>query len=205
MKKHLLRAAAVLIVVVLMVVATRSWWLPVPGEWLDVSGPVEPADIIFVLSGQSLWRAKGAARLYQQHYAPHVVASAGNTTDLLLLVTGERITESDALDRMLTRLGVPRDVTTIIGGSTSTREDADVFGRYVRSHHVQSAIVVTSHLHSRRARWTIRRALDDFSIKVQFVEADQPFFTASQWWQNEDGLVTVFGEYLKFAFYLTHY
>lgn len=204
MKRRLVLALAV-VVIAIGVAVTRTWWLALPGEWLDVSDRVEPADVIFMVSGHSLWRAKAAARLYEQHYAPRVVATGGGESDLLLLVTGERIMDTEIIGRILARFGVPSEATTLIGGVTSTGEDAEAFGRYVRSHGVRSAIVVTSHLHSRRARWTFRRVLGDPSVRIQVVEAPQTDLTPSRWWQREEGLVAVFNEYLKLAYYVAKY
>lgn len=191
--------------IVVAALTLSRWWLPLPGEWLDVSEPVEPADIIFVASGQALWRAKKAAELYNERLAPRVVAAGGGESELLLFVTGERISDAEVVGRILAHLGVPKGATTLVDGVTSTREDAEAFKEYVQAHQVRSAIVVTSHLHSRRARWTFGRVLNDPSVKVQFVEADQPDVKAATWWQGEDGLVTVFNEYLKYAFYLARY
>jgi uncharacterized SAM-binding protein YcdF (DUF218 family) len=192
-------------VVAVAIVVTSAWWLPLPGHWLDVSEPVQPADIIFMPSGQSMWRAQAAARLYHQRFAPRIVATAGGQSDLLLLVTGERIMDAEIIGRMFRNLDVPQDATTFISGVTSTREDVAVFKKYIESHGVRSAIVVTSHLHSRRLQWTMRRMLGATPLRLQFVEAEQPHFTAERWWQSEDGFVAVFNEYLKYGYYLTHY
>lgn len=197
-------AAAGLLLVV-TIAATRSFWLPLPGVWLDVSQNPEPADVIFVLSGHSADRARAAARLYHQRYGSQILVTGSKESDVLLLVTGERILDTEIVARMLARLGVPRSATSLVNDVTSTRDDAEAFKAYVRAHSVRSAIVVTSHLHSRRARWTLRHVVNDSSIRLQLVEADQPDFTPGQWWQDEDGLVTVFNEYLKLGFYRLHY
>lgn len=204
MKRRLVAVLAIAMIIATTGM-TSAWWLPLAGQWLDVSEPVEPADIIFVVSGHSLWRAKKAAKLYTQRLAPRVVAAGGGESELLLFVTGERIMDTEISGRILAHLGVPRDSTTLIDGVTSTHDDAEAFRKYVQAHHVRSAIIVTSHLHSRRARWSFRRELRDLPVRMQFVEADQPDVDAARWWQREDGLVTVFNEYVKFAFYLTHY
>jgi uncharacterized SAM-binding protein YcdF (DUF218 family) len=203
--RRLWAAVSVVLLLAVGIVLTRSWWLPVPGKWLDVSERLEPADIIFLPAGQSLWRAKAAATLYQQRYAPKVVATAGGESEMLLLVTGERIMDAEIVGRMLKSLGVPTHATTLISGVTSTREDAEALRKYIESHHVRSAIVVTSHLHSRRIQWMLRRVIDTGAVHLRMVEADQPHLRADRWWQSEDGLLTVVNEYLKYGYYLTHY
>lgn len=200
--RRLLAALMAGVLLTAALVATRSWWLPLPSRWLDVSSSIEPADAIVVMSGNSLARAKAAAKLYREHYASRLLVTGGGESELLLLVTGERLPEVHITGRMLARLGVPLSAITLVSGVTSTSQDGEAISAYVRSHRIRSAIIVTSHLHSRRARLTLGRALAGLPVSIQFVEAEQADFVASRWWHDEDGVITVVNEYLKFGYYL---
>jgi uncharacterized SAM-binding protein YcdF (DUF218 family) len=204
-KKRLWVTAAALAIVALVGTMSRALWLPWPAAWLHVSDSIKPADVIVVLSGNSLWRAKGAARLYREHYAPRIIVSGGGTDEYFELLTGERVDEAELIGRVLARFGVPRDALVFINGMTSTHDEALAFKAYIGAHPIRTAILVTSHLHSRRARWTFRRALGGTAVEVLAVEADQPDVRVRDWWQHPDAALDVLNEYLKFGYYLFHY
>jgi len=204
-KRRLWLTLAALGIVAVAGIISRAFWLPVPAQWLDVNDRIRPADVMFVLSGNSLWRVKGAALLYRQHYAPQVIVSGGNIDDYFELLTGERAYGAELTGRVLVRLGVPRDALVLINGMKSTHDEALAFRNYVRAHPTRTAILVTSHLHSRRARWMFRRALADTAVDVLVVEADQPDVNVHDWWRHPDAALGVLIEYLKFGYYVVHY
>jgi len=185
-------------------------WLPLPAAFLVAEDAIDRADVILVLSGSSRWRVPAAARLYGAGQAPRVVVSSGSGSNALIsLALGQRLAETQLITAALERLGVPGEAIEVLDGdATSTYNEAVAFREYVRAHSVKSAILVTSHLHSRRAGWIFRKVLNNPShlgVKLSLVEAEQPAFTTQNWWRTEDGLVAVFNEYLKLAYYVVHY
>lgn len=186
-------------------VATRSLWLPLFAEWLVVRDPVTIADAIFILSGNVVWRAPLAARLYREGRAPRVLVTGGYYSDYFLVLTGERLTDAEVVARVLASLGVPRAAMTLVKGGTSTYEEALILRRLVDDLGLRSVIVVTSNFHSRRARWVFRKVLAGRGVAISFVEADHAVFTSRDWWRHEEGLITVSNEYIKFAYYVTRY
>lgn len=205
MKRRFWLTAVALVLVAVAGTLSRAFWLPWPAQWLAVNDAIKPADVLFVLSGNSLWRAKAAARLYQRHYAPRVIVTGGETSEYFELLTGERAYDAELTGRVLVRLGVPREALVLINGMSTTHDEALAFKNYVATHPTRSAILVTSHLHSRRARWTFRRALAGTDVDVLAVEAEQPDVNVRDWWQRPDPALGVLNEYLKFGYYLTHY
>jgi uncharacterized SAM-binding protein YcdF (DUF218 family) len=204
-KRRLWLTAAALVIVAALGTMSRAFWLPLPARWLYVNDRIEPADLLVILSGNSLWRAKGAARLYREHYAPQIIVNGGDTSEFFELLTGERAYDAELIARVLVRLGVPRDALILSDGVTSTHDEAVAFKEYLRAHPIRRAILVTSHLHSRRARWTFRRALAGTSVEVMAIEADQPDISVHDWWQHPDAALGVLNEYLKFGYYVVHY
>lgn len=194
-----------LVVVALVAVLGRGWWLPWPARWLDVNDTLQPADAIVVLSGNSLWRAKGAARLFAQHYAPRIIVMGGDPNEMFELLTGEHVYDAELTGRVLNRLGVPRDALVLVNGMKSTHDEANALQDYVRQHPTRVLILVTSHLHSRRARWTVRRAVAGTAVRVLAVDVDQPDVSAADWWQHPDAALGLLNEYLKFGYYRLHY
>ncbi len=199
------RGILVFLVLMGILVPTRDLWLPLPATWLHVTDPLEKADTIFVLSGHTICRAPKAAELFRKGYAPRLLVPGGYYSDYLLLLLGEHLTDAEVAARILIRLGVPREAMTVVKGGTSTYEEALILREYIEKHQADSIIVVTSHLQSRRARWTFRKVLRDRGTRLLFVEAANPTFTAQDWWRHEEGLVTVFNEYVKIVYYLLRY
>ena len=71
-RRKIIRSLAVVLVVViglaLLVWFTRGAWLPLPGRWLVVSDPLEPAAAVVALAGGTD-RIIYAAELFNQGYA----------------------------------------------------------------------------------------------------------------------------------------
>jgi uncharacterized SAM-binding protein YcdF (DUF218 family) len=204
-KRRTWLTAAALVAIVALALVTRASWLPLPAAWLRVDEPIRPADVMMVLSGQSLVRVRKAADLFQQHYAPRILVSGGDEVEYFELLTGERAYDAELAARVLVRLGVPRSALVLINGMKSTHDEASALGAYVAAHHIRSVLLVTSHLHSRRARWTFRRALAGAGTDVSVVEADQSDVNVRDWWRHPDAALGVLNEYLKFGYYLVHY
>lgn len=188
-----------------LAVGARGLWLPLLAEWLVVQDPVTRADGIFILSGNVVWRAPLAAKLYREGRAPRLLVTGGYYSDYFLVLTGEQLTDAEVVARVLARLGVPRPAMTLVKGGTSTYEEALILRRQVEALGLRSVIVVTSNLHSRRARWVFRKVLDGRPVALTFVEADHAVFTPRDWWRHEEGLITVSNEYIKLLYYLLKY
>jgi uncharacterized SAM-binding protein YcdF (DUF218 family) len=76
---------------------------------------------------------------------------------------------------------------------------------WVLAHPVREVLVVTSPIHSRRARWTLRIALDGTGARVHVTSCDSPFSPASLWWLEERPLIQVLNETAKLALYAFRY
>lgn len=186
-------------------VLARNLWLPLPAEWLVVRDRLAKSELLFIPSGNVVWRAPLVARLYRDGYAPRVLVTGGYYSDYFLLLTGETFTDAEMVARVLANLGVPREAMALVKGGTSTYEEALILRKYVDDHSVRSVIVVTSNFHSRRARWIFRKVLGGRQVGISMVEADHANFTTRNWWRHEDGLITVSNEYIKLVYYFLRY
>lgn len=180
-------------------------WLQWPADWLVINERPVQSDVIVVPSGQVHARIPKAAELIHQGYAQALFVTAGGDLDQTFLLMGMRVTDRDVLVRLIARERIPPEMVTMGPHVPSTFADAVVFRDYARAHHTQSAILVTSHLHARRARWTYRRVLAGLPVRLITVDAPQSDFPVDHWWRNEDGLLNVINEYLKIGFYVTHF
>ena len=102
--------------------------------WLYVDVPLEHADVIVVLGGESGQRVIGAAELYHRGVAPKV------------FVTGSG--DGGLIARRLGMAGVPD--AAYEGQSRSTYENAVLTKRALEATHPRSIMLVTSWFHSRR-------------------------------------------------------
>lgn len=170
------------------------------GRFLASTDALSPADTIVVLSGdnEEFVRTQEAAHLFRRGYAPTVVFSSASSISADLTCSPARQLLGIARSQ-----GLPSDVTIIISGAHSTYDEAVKLRRLTQQHKWHSLIVVTGLFHTRRAGRTFRALLPDTTIHV--TAAPNPDYNAGRWWQTEDGLVSVFNEVIKLAFYWAKY
>ena len=200
--RALLVRLALLLVVVL--VAARDWWLTGAARWLDVGVTPRPADCVLVLPGDSQSRPFVAAALVRRGLARTVLvprtAVSPDVADAILPP------EHEITRRVLALRGVrAEDVHVLKGHSTSTMSDAQALVEYLDIASPASVVVVTSHYHTRRARWIFERALAGRKTDILFVSAPTDFFDASNWWHVKEGLTTYPSEYCKLVYYWVRY
>jgi uncharacterized SAM-binding protein YcdF (DUF218 family) len=125
----------------------------------------QKVDIIFLLGGDYLLRAPYAAQLYKQAYAPKILIAREP-----VYVTRDRRTDfSEETIQLLENDGVPKDAIVSFSpsqGVKSTADEARALRIYADVYPLKSVLVVTSMMHSRRARMAIRRALWGKEIRV---------------------------------------
>ncbi|MDM8528468.1 YdcF family protein [Anaerolineales bacterium HSG24] len=175
-------------------------------QFLTVNNPPEQADLIYVLSGGIENRPFHAARLYQQGIAPRIVVSVEAESPPIKM--GLLPTTTEVTLAILDELAVPQaDIITLDtpGGVTSTFDEAVLLRKYIIQHQPERVIIVTTAFHTRRAQWIFNRQLADLQVEISMVAASHEIFDETNWWRNEDGLITYLNEYIKFAFYLYNY
>jgi uncharacterized SAM-binding protein YcdF (DUF218 family) len=202
-RQHPVAVAAVAMPMVLLLVSPL--WLPMPGRFLMNDDRIAPADAIVVLGGDLFVRANAGAVLFGQGYAPKVVVLGTFNGDDVLRLAGVETTEAELAARLLERSKVPRHAIIMLKVGSGTWEEAEYIRGYARAQSLRSVIVVTSQGHTRRARWVFRRALEADGIQLMFVEADNGVYSAEDWWRSEQGLVSVFSEYVKIGYYVLKY
>jgi uncharacterized SAM-binding protein YcdF (DUF218 family) len=183
----------VLFAAAVVVVACVGIWILSRALVVQVSLP--RADAIVVMAGAPVYfdRVAHAGRLYLDGRAPRI----------LLTNDGVRGSWSRTLQRnplyyerailRLNQAGVPSTAVEVLPG----RVDRDVRGSkphlgFAREHGFASVIVVTSDFHTRRAFWSVRRALQGARINVGV----EPTASSAAWWKT-NGVQAVFSEYVK--------
>lgn len=199
------------VIIVLLLVAAFGWALAwAAARALVVEVKLPHADVILVMAGAPVYfgRTAEAGRLFLD----------GRADRILLTNDGVRGSWSRTLQRnplyyeramlRLTQAGVPASSIELLPGRiSSTFDEAALMRTYARTHAVKSVIIVTSEYHTRRALWTLRRVLRDTGTEIGVEPANPIFGSVSpwNWWWSAGGWQTVFGEYVKLAYYRVHY
>jgi uncharacterized SAM-binding protein YcdF (DUF218 family) len=209
-KKHLQRnilvASAVLLLLAVLVYALRAQILTGIADLLVVNDPLQPADIIFVLNGDYNTRPFRASELYQQGLVPVIVIARSEMLPAEKL--GLAPNDTDVSIGVMKKLGVPPEKIVVLpveGGVTSTFDEAIALRHYIESHNIHSLILLTSAFHTRRAKWIFDRELAGLPITLAVVAVPHYGFDQTNWWQSEDGLITLNNEYIKLAYYFLKY
>jgi len=172
------------------------------------------ADCIVVLSGASEYveRTRHAAELFHRGVAPKIVLT---NDDLRGGWNSEQQRNPYFFERAadeLRRAGVPADkIEALPEPVASTYDEAVRLRAYASERGIKAVVVVTSAYHSRRARWTMRRALKEGGVRVGVVPVmpgggggvrTPP---ASTWWLSARGWRSVVPEYPKIIYYWLRY
>ena len=170
------------------------------GHCLTAVDTFSQADAIVVLGGDggNFYRVRHAVDLYNAGRAPVIVFSGGTLADAGLACSSAHLSVEAAQ-----KLGLPAEAVVIADGAQSTYDEAVNLGRLARQHGWRSLIVVTDLFHTRRTARTFRTLLPDVAIYLS--AASNPAYDAARWWQTEEGLVAVFSEAIKLAFYWARY
>lgn len=200
LQRAVLVALAALLLLALGAYLLRRPLLTAAARALVVRDSAAPADLILLLNGRPSQRPVYAAQLYRERLAPRVVLAQVAPTPAAALDVCEDHTEV-AL-RLLRRLGVPDSAIVVLrtpGGVTSTQDEARAFRAHLRRHPARRVLVVTSPVHTRRARWWLRRELRGLPVTLHMLPARDPRIDETSWWQSEAGLIAVTNEYLTWA------
>ena len=171
------------------------------GHFLAAVDTFSQADAIVVLGGEdgNFFRVRQAVDLFNEGCAPVVVFSGG----ISLKDAGLACSSAQLSLEAAQQLGLPDGAAIIADGAQSTYDEAVNLGRLAQQRRWHSLIVVTDLFHTRRAARTFRTLLPDTTIYLS--AAPDPNYNAHRWWQTEQGLVALFSEVIKLAFYWAKY
>jgi len=150
----LIRWLIVLPLLGLMLYVGHPFLFKAIGRYLVTENPLQKADAIVVLSGDSIARTLEAVRLYQDGWAPRIIL----THQVLpkgyeaLQRLGIKVPEERDIQLMiLERMRVPRTaVLQLTERANSTQSEMVHLTRFLNRHQVRSVILVTSKSHSTR-------------------------------------------------------
>ena len=204
--RTILASAAVLLLLVFLAFTFRSQILTGVADYLIVSDPLQPADVIVLLNSEVNTRPFRASALYQQGLAPVIVIARSESTPTVAM--GLVPNDTDISVAVMEKQGVPAGKIVILpfpGGVTSTFDEASAVRQYVVAHQAYRIILVTSAFHTRRARWIFEKILAGLPVRLEMAAVPYAGFDQTNWWKNETGLITLNNEYIKWVYYLFKY
>ena len=150
------------------------------------------ADVIVALAGDYRCnREKRAAELWRQGWADNVVVSG--------MSYAGGIHTGEAARKYVMSLGVPGEKISMISETLNTRVEARALDELMRERGWNSAIIVTSAFHSRRATYTIERAAPGRSFYSSPVPTGSPEWTPRAWWSRRDDVYVTVREFAAWA------
>ena len=181
-----------------------------PAVYLRIEDPLRPADLIAVMP--SGWKGVDyGIELYKKGYAPKLMLIGGYSFEFLqkdgpsfrvVRIDWELVARAIALEA-----GVPDDAILTRGGS-STYEQARQFVELAEASQLNTVIIVTDDVHSRRISWSVAKFPASAKLALIYspvprsIYLPQEQFEADQWWADEESAKQVFAEYVKLGYYL---
>jgi hypothetical protein len=171
--------------------------------WI-VSDAVTHADAVVVLGGGLNDRPFVAADLYQKGLAKKVLVSqvAEDRSEIIGAVQGH--TESNR--QVLLKLGVPAAAMETFGKvNKNTRDEVLALEKWAESHEAAAVIIPIEMFSTRRVRWIVRREFARRSTRIEVLPIESSRYTQSEWWKNDEGIISFQNEILKYIYYRLKY
>lgn len=163
------------------------------GHALRVEDPLDRADAIVAISGDTGPRVRTTVALWKEGYAG-VVIFAGSALDPLSPSSAE------LMKRLAVTEGVPDEAILVEGGSASTGENAALVAELMDEAGLRSAILVTSPYHQLRASIHFDREFSRLGLTFRNHPADDPRWDPTLWWTREPSRSLTLVELAKLAF-----
>jgi uncharacterized SAM-binding protein YcdF (DUF218 family) len=172
-----------------------AWWI--------VSDPIEPADAAVVLGGGLQDRPFAAASYYNQGLVKRIAVSAVKPSPAELL--GIETPHVAANRAVLLKLGVPEGAIESFGlDLTNTQTEIAALHQWALANGMRRLIVPTEIFPSRRVDWLLHRVFGaDAAVRV--VALDPLEYDRSNWWRQEQGVISFQNEVIKYLYYRIKY
>lgn len=157
--------------IVLLFAAVSVGVLFLPRSWLlaglTVHDTLAQSDAIVLLAGNHKERAPAAAMLYRDGYAPLVILTNDGMFSSWSTKYNRNLYQVEWAEEELLKQGVPREkILKLPFYGSSTLFDALAVKRYLFKSGLKKIIVVTSDYHTRRALWTFKHALKEYTTEI---------------------------------------
>ena len=169
------------------------------GRWLVDPDPLQRAQAIVVLSGKSPFRAMQAADLYRRGWAPAVWLLEDKTDEADLAFARLGIPYPQELDydqQVLEKCGVPNQAIRVLGPpTTNTVSEVTLIADELRRQNLESVILVTSPVHTRRVKAIWRIVVGEHPQAILRQDSFETY-DPDHWWRATQDAESVVHELL---------
>jgi len=163
------------------------------------------ADAIVVLSSPKFARLKHGLELSQKNDVAIVLVTTTPTPSTNIVIGLRYPTKMEWVHAVANHLEVETPVQllpSLKDGARSTFDEAYDALAWSQEHGYKRIIIVTNAFHSRRAHYAFEKVFAKSGIEVQIGAAQDPLFSARDWWLSDSGLAAYLTEPLKFVAYV---
>ena len=194
-KEHKLKKRFIIIPMILFLIAVL---LAAAGRYLVYSDPVEPVDVIAVLSGNDESRIRETASLYHQGISYNIILTRTSQT-----FGDYELPYSIIQQEMLADLDVP-DGAVYIAEITARNTGQEASGVKKRMYDLgySSVMVVTDAWHTRRAKMIFTDSFKNTGFKVFVHPAPDSGYNKYFWWLTSSGWEHTLSEYVCILGYI---
>jgi uncharacterized SAM-binding protein YcdF (DUF218 family) len=177
------------LLLVLLVLAVGAWRLFLSlGHILHHEDPLERADVIYVLGGTRVERVAEAGQLFAEGWAPRVLLSRQivEPAEARLRARGVAIVSETEMQRsVLEQIGVPpAAIDQVTAEQNATADEIEELADLSRVRGWTRLIVVTSKMHTARARLTLRRKFAGSGKEIIVRASRYDPMDVDRWWQK---------------------
>jgi uncharacterized SAM-binding protein YcdF (DUF218 family) len=166
-------------------------------RFLIVRDELQGADMIIVLGGDDNGeRVNEGVGLFREGFSKKFLMTGGSVA--------WKVNAAENMREQAVTMGVPDDAIIIEKESESTLENAKFSLPIVEKEKAKTIILVTSPMHSRRAKRVFNKFFSDKGIKVISwpVDMAQSKFKLARWWTRHEDTQAVIWEYVALTYYL---
>jgi uncharacterized SAM-binding protein YcdF (DUF218 family) len=167
------------------------------GRWLVVEDPLAKARAIAVLSGSMPLRAKEAAKLYREGYAPEIWLTHSQEPGETLAAMNIPFAGEDYYNvRVLVHEGVPQGAIHVLEPPiVNTADEMNAIAATLEREKDGAVILVTTKAHTRRVRLLWRKIGSSRGSAIVRAASDDAF-DPRRWWHNTGDALDVVREVL---------
>lgn len=200
--KHIKSYLIILILILIVLLIKYA------GVLLVNSDEPKRADVAFVLMGGLPVRIMEAVHLYNDGYVTKIVMAEEDRSNFKNLNSQGIFvpSEADLCKDIAIQLGVLEEDILIIKGydTLSTQDEAIAFKDYLFEHHeTNTALLVTSNYHSKRASKIMNKAFKRLDRDIELVSVPSRYsdFSPASWYKDREDIQKIVTELIKFTVY----
>ena len=192
-----------LLVLLAGAVTQHKFLLSSYASFFTVNNPSKGADAIVILSGEQKTRIPFGLKLHSEGYAPLILLTDEkkmNVEFAYLFPSNQNVAQA-VKDKL--QLDVQLEtVPSLIGGATSTFDEAYDLRKFSEERGLKHLILLTDAYHTRRALHAFETAFKGSQIRLEMAAAPNDVFNENNWWTSDRGISAYVLESIKYPVYL---